>query len=196
MWNRLTRTIAPAGELITLPAIKAHLNVEHDDDDDLVGAQLLAAIGMVDGATGIGVALLTQTWRLSLDRWPDCLRIPLGPVQAVASVTYLDANGVRQTLDPSAYLLDTGRKPAVLAPAFGTSWPDTRPQSGAILITFTAGFGDAVATVPAQILSAIKLLVGDLYANRESIVIGASRVTLVESKTAARLLDPWTIKIA
>lgn len=196
MWTALTRTVDPTGDVLQLADVKAHLRVQADDtgEDALIAAYLAAAVAMIDGPQGIGVALLRQTWRLTLEAWPCDGRIflPLGPVQSVAAIKYVDPAGVQQTLDPSAYVVDFGRRPALASPAFGTSWPPARPQSNAVTVDFACGYTDA-ASIPAPITAALKLMVGDLYANREGVVIDASRVTVIENPTVDRLLAPYRV---
>jgi uncharacterized phiE125 gp8 family phage protein len=172
MWNRLTRTVDPVGDVLTLADMKVHLHVEAADtgqDTDIQG-KINAAVRRVDGPRGLGIALLDQTWRLSLDRWP-CFEVelPLGPVKAVTSVTYVDVNGAVQTLDPSLYELDLDKRPARLFPTFGNYWPLARLKPGAVKITFTAGYG-AAANVPEDIVLALKLLTAHWFEHREAVV--------------------------
>jgi hypothetical protein len=84
---------------------------------------------------------------------------------------------------------------AALEPFPGTSWPAARRQLRAVTIEFTAGYpeGDTTgqADVPAPIRDAIKLMVGDLYANRESQVIATGVMVAVANDTVDRLLRPY-----
>ena len=168
-WDRLRRVTAPTVQAVTLAEAKAHLRVDDSDQDAVITALIEAATSHVDGPAGIGVALLTQTWRLSLDQWPaEAIQIPLGPVQAVSSITYVDQSGVTQTWSPTDYLVDIDASVARLVPAYAATWPVARRQLGAIKITFLAGYGTAASDVPADIRAAIKLLIGHLFANREA----------------------------
>ena len=49
---------------------------------------------------------MPQTWTERQDSFPSIIALRGGLVNAVASVTYADADGEQQTLDPSAYLSD------------------------------------------------------------------------------------------
>lgn len=117
--------------------------------------------------------------------------IPFPRLQSVDAVKYLDANGVQQTLDPSAYVVDSISEPGVLTPSVGTYWPDTQNTTNAVQISFTAGYGAAV-DVPAGIKSWILLRVGALYENREEVSV-ATRVTVQELPYVDTLLDPYRI---
>jgi uncharacterized phiE125 gp8 family phage protein len=69
--------IAPAVEPISLAEAKAFLRVEHDDDDDVIAALIAGARLYVEGQTRR--ALITQSWRLVRDAWPQCGRIEVRP---------------------------------------------------------------------------------------------------------------------
>jgi hypothetical protein len=69
-------------------------------------------------------------------------------------------------------VLDWG-DPARVEPLYGTSWPFTRSQAGAVSITYTCGFG-APDDVPDLIRNYIRLRVGQYYENRELVAIGVT----------------------
>ena len=170
-WPRLTRVLAPAAPAVTLAAAKAHLRVEHAEDDGMIEGLIEAAVATIEGPAGIGIALMTQTWRLSLDGgfMAVPIELPLGPVQAVAAITYVDGDGQEQTLDPALYDLDADSRPARIDRTFGATWPAARRQLSAVKITFTAGYGDTPTAVPADLRAALLLMVGHLYQNREAV---------------------------
>jgi len=163
MWSRLSLVSGPAVQPISIADVKARFGVDAGDWDQRLSGFIAAAVGEIDGPNGIGVALITQTWRLALDAWCSEIVLPLGPVQSVLSVTYVDAAGVTQTLDPSGYGLDLTRRPARLRPAWGAAWPAHRGDPGEIQVTFKAGFGDTAATVPKDLAAALELLVDHFF---------------------------------
>ena len=59
----------PAIEPIALADAKKWLKLETSDDDDVVGALITAARLMLEAQ--IRRMLITQTWRLIYDRWPN-----------------------------------------------------------------------------------------------------------------------------
>lgn len=193
----------PAVTPVDLAAAKAQLHIDADDDDQntLIEEKIAAATEDLDGPAGsLGRALITQTWTLYLDRFPhghdrravrrghraDAIRLPLPPLMSVTSITYTDGAGEVQALPPDQYVVREGEM-AVVEPAYGCCWPWSRCQPRAIAVTFVAGYGDAPAAVPAPIRSALLLMVGDLFENRETTVID-TRVAQVVSKTMDRLL--------
>lgn len=193
----LTLVTPPAAEPISLAEAKAHLRVTFVEDDVLIAALAAAAREACEGE--IDRSFIATGWRLGLDRfpWPENpvrsfdprvferplvgsaspIRVPVGRLASVQSITYLDSEGVRQTLDPSAYTVEAGDAGRIV-PAYGTSWPTHRVHPGSVLIDFTAGYGPAATDVPASVRAAILLTLGNLYENRESIVIGQTPVIL------------------
>lgn len=167
-WDRLTLVAAPAVSPLSLDAAKAHLRVDSAAEDDVIQGMIDAAVAAIDGPRGIGICLVRQTWRLTLDGFCRFIPIPLGPNVAIVSVKYDDAEGVEQTVDPGDYQLADGLDPAVLSPTFATCWPAAnRATPGSVRIEFTAGFGETAEAVPADLVRALKVMVGDAYKNRE-----------------------------
>ncbi|MEG8220126.1 hypothetical protein OSJ57_05750 [Sphingomonas sp. HH69] len=166
---------APATDPVTLAEVKAHIRVIHADEDASIADMILAATHRFDGRDGsLGLCLITQSWTLTLDAFTAEIAIPLPPCQSIDAITYVDPDGVTQTLDAAAYqVFGLGSaNGAKVRPAYGTSWPAIRNQPDAVAITFTAGFGDNPGDIPEPIRTAIKMRVGHLYENRESVVIG------------------------
>lgn len=165
----LSLVTAPAETPVTLAEACAHLRVAEGDDDATVNALIAAATAHLDGYAGIlGRCLVTQTWAMTMDTLPrDGFRLPLVPVASVASITYVDADGVSQTLAADQRALSGDR----VVPAYGVTWPTPRAQTDAVTVTFIAGYG-AAADVPAAIRQALLLLVGHWYDQRSAVNVG------------------------
>lgn len=97
--------------------------------------------------------------------------LPMATLISVDSVEYIDQNGHQQTLNPSAYKVDTFSSPARLVPAYGTTWPGTRNEINAVIVTYQCGYGPAPSDVPQPIKQWMQLRIAALYENRESDVI-------------------------
>lgn len=177
----LTRTAAPAA-LLSLAEAKAHLAVEHDDDDALIAEYVATATDYLDGYGGVlGRALVSQTWRLWLAGFPcGAIALPLPPLISVSEILYVDPDGAEQTLTAvDDYVVIEGPL-ARIEPAYGLGWPSTRRQARAVRITFVAGHG-APEAVPGKARQLVRVMLADLYKNRESGVEGTISSELVGS---------------
>lgn len=166
-WSNLKRTVAPTALPISLSEITTWLRLDTTDEDALLLQLIQDAVDFIEGPNGIGIALCPQTWELKLPTFPAAIDLPLTPVQSVDSITYLDGDGATQTLDSADYQVDLHNSPALVRPAYGTSWPGTRIQPGSVTVTFTAGY----STVPGDLKRAIALLVGHWYEHRTAVVM-------------------------
>ena len=165
------RTVDPVAEPVLLEELRDHIRHE-DTEVDL--AYLHAVINAARTAVEeqLGRALITQTWRLTLDRFPCVVRLPRPPLQSVTSIQYVDTDGATQVLSSALYRVDTNSEPARIEPAYGESWPSTRGVIGAVTVTFVAGYGDVGAAVPELIRHWIKVLAGTMYEHREEVITG------------------------
>lgn len=165
---RLRLIAAPTVKPVTTAEARTHVEAYGTAHDAKLSAMIDAAIGHMDGNTGIlGRALIEQEWEASLDAFPTgTICLPLPPLRSVPSVKYTDTTGVEQTLAPAAYVVDLS-EPGTITPAFGMNWPATRSERNAVRIRFRAGYGTAATDVPQGLRSAILLHVGALFENRE-----------------------------
>lgn len=166
------RIVDPTVEPVSLERIYQHLHLDPTTgsppthpEDALLSDYITAARELIEDETGL--ALITQTWALTLDLFPIEIELPILPVRSIESVTYVDGNGDEQALADDQYFLDNKRKPAWLLTASGVSWPTTLSTADAVTVTMIAGFGDTADSVPKKLRHAIMLIVGDFYANRE-----------------------------
>lgn len=156
---------------------------------------MLIAAARQEAETELRRALVTQTWDLYLDAFPYWeIRLPKPTLQSVTSITYVDTDGVTQTLDASDYLVDTASEPGRVTPVFGGVWPVTRWQTNAVKIRFVCGYG-AAAAVPQGIKNWMLMRIGALYENRESLMIGQvfHSAALEASDFTGGLLDPFRV---
>jgi uncharacterized phiE125 gp8 family phage protein len=164
---------APALTPITLAEVKAHVRVDHSDDDAMLQTMIDAAVSYVDGYSGVlGRCMIEQTWELYYDAFPcGDLLIPLGKLISVTSVEYVDpVTELYVSWDAANYEIDNVSLDGWVIPVNG--WPIIMDTSNAVRVTFKAGYGATAADVPAAIRQAMMLLIGHWYYNRESVVLG------------------------
>lgn len=174
----------PAVPPVPLADAKAHLRVTHDGEDALIAELVDAAARFIADDTGL--ALIDQTWRLSLSDMPTTpVSLPRHPVAAIVAVTAYDHDGDPAVLDGSAYRLDTLRRPATL-----TFEPGSLSASmTGIEIDFRAGFGPAGPDVPDTLRRAILTLVAHWYEFRGSYGPGEQPVSV--PMAYSRLVRAW-----
>jgi len=178
----------PAIEPVTAAEFKAQVR-----DDALTDAEALAwvttARAYIEEINNL--AIITQTWRLALDRWPsgrekwwDGVRqgsrtelygpssfsdvpLPRYPLQSITSVTTFDTgNNATAVTVADVFNVDTYRTPGRLALRFGQTWPIALRETNAIVIDYVCGYGSAADNVPAPIRQGILLMAASLYENR------------------------------
>ena len=183
---KLTLLQGPAVEPLGLDEVKAHLRLDGDDEDTLLGSLLTTARSHVEIA--LGLALITQTWRWQADCWPRTGVVDLmtRPVQRVATVAVRGADGSQDTVAAADYVVD--KTTARIASQRGT-WPKPGSRLGGIEIEFVAGFGDAATTVPEPIRHALRLLVAHWYEVRNPVHIGSMATRVPD--TVSELLMPY-----
>ena len=160
----LVITTEPAVEPVTLTEAKAHLRVEHDEDDSTIGRLITVARRYFESVTWR--QLVTATYALKLDAFPcGGVIVPRPPLQSVSSITYEDENDATQTLATTEYTVDAASFPGRIVPAFEESWPSTLGHINDVTITYVAGYGLA-ASVPAEIKQILLMHVWDMYHNR------------------------------
>lgn len=184
----LTRTIEPVATPISLTEAKAHLRIDWTADDTEVTNKMNEAIDYVERDSHC--QLCTATYVLTLDsfnrtdtdvvsgiwgateqkryRYSNEICLPKPPLQSVTSIQYVDESGTTQTFDSSNYVVDTSSKPGRICLLPGCNWPATRVQPGAVTITFVAGW----TTIPPVVKAAVKLMLGQLWENREATISG------------------------
>lgn len=189
---------APTVPVLTVAEVKTHLRIDTADHDAELQTMIDTVIAHIGGRDGwLGRPLSEQTWQYQIDCFPSFIRLPLPPLQSVTSITYIDTSGTSVVLDSSLYrVVDMGDDEAIIEPIYGGTWPTTRSVRGAVVIQFVCGYPtDGASTptllIPEPIKLGAKMIVGNWFENRESILIG---ITGAELPMGARdLLRPYRV---
>lgn len=171
--------------VISLAAAKAYLRVEHDDEDEVIGDLLAAAVGHVERVTGRNLSVKKE--RQDLAGWParGVVKLFRGPVQEIVGVDYDPADGgLRAPL--TSYRLAEGLDGALM-PAFGRAFPSVLAGPGAVRIEYNAGY--ASGEEPPALLQAVRMLTAHWYVNREAASSGSGSSELPLAVKA--LMDPF-----
>lgn len=207
----------PSDTPISLVDAKIHLRmIEDSTEDGLIKALLKSATNMAEIRTNR--ALMQQTWEwrgvdfpglmwmLNYARysWPidvmidaeGYMRLRPGPLIGINSIKYWISNA-QQTLIASQYIVDTGLHPGRFA-FNGAALPSVDNRPDAVTINYTCGYGvvgNDIATqqaaVPEDIKTWIKLQLGTLYENRQTIA-GNRRIEDIETY-ASGILNPYIL---
>jgi uncharacterized phiE125 gp8 family phage protein len=155
--HTLKLTTEPTVEPLTPSEIRAWARIDDTFEESEEQRAISAARQLLERQRQ--VALISQSWTLSLDGFPDWeIELRKGPVTAITSVSYIDSNGDTQTLAASKYKLSSYGFPAILTPSYGNVWPTARDEMDSVTIVFAAGYGTAPASVPAAAKQAIALI--------------------------------------
>jgi uncharacterized phiE125 gp8 family phage protein len=179
----------PVGEPLTLAEARAHLRVDQTADDPVITSLITVVRTHLERATGL--ALITRTFRLYLDRWPEAraLEIGRGPVTSIEAITVYDALGAPRAADMTGFALDGAAHPPRL---FLPRMPETFRAINGIEIDFTAGFGPTGVTVPATIRRALLLHLALLFAYRGAVSLEDQPVDVPAGYD--RLLAPYLMR--
>ena len=178
----------PTVEPVTIEELWAHLRTDE--------AEFPEALDYITDARQqieqtYGVAMLQQTWRLSIDRWPggaeawwDGVRqmaiselyapnymtsvfLPRWPLVSITSVTVFDEDSNSQAVTvQNTFDVDTYSVPGRLTLKRGSTWPIALRANNAIQIVYVAGTAAQACDVPQTYKRAVRQLAAYNYAHR------------------------------
>lgn len=145
------RVVPPATPVVELAALKAHLRVDGNDDDELITAYEQAAVAHLDGYRGaLGRCIISQGWAVTYGQ-AGTYRLPMQDVVSAKFGADVDLDIARDHLGA-----------VVTIPAAGT-------------VTMTCALPpDALAVAR----MAVRLLVGHWYEHRAGVVTGTIATSL------------------
>ena len=185
--NRLTS--APAAEPVTATELRTQLRTDSTDLPD-AQANLYIAEARQELEDQTGLALISQSWQLTIDRWPSqrepwwdgvregsindlhgggasSLELPRYPLQSITSCTVYDedSNSTAVTV-ATTFDVDTQQMPGRLTLQRGATWPIALRANNAIEVVYVSGYGDASSDVPAPLKRAVRSMAAYLYQHR------------------------------
>jgi uncharacterized phiE125 gp8 family phage protein len=168
----------PTVEPISLEQAYQHLRVDPIDssdvtgrpDDDLISALISTAREYCEEFTGLSLAV--KDYEIAVNEWPDGIELPHPPFVSIIGITISDDESDAALTADDYTVDDYTYVHASILPA-GT-WP-TISAGDVARIRYRAGYGDdseAAGHLPSGIRTAMLLLLGHWYANRESVIEG------------------------
>jgi len=184
------RVAGPRVEVVLLDDLRTHIRVVHKEDDEYLGKLIKEAREEIEDISGL--AFISQTWQMTLDRWPgqrnlwwdgvrelpvteleggfpsviEPIRYPLISVDTI-NVFDEDSNSTAVTI-ASVFDIDIISKPGRISLQSGATWPIASRSINSIEINYTAGYGTAVTAVPTPLTRAVRNMAGYLYDHRGS----------------------------
>ena len=180
---------APGSEPVTATELRTHLRTDSTELPD-AEANALITDARSEIENMIGPAFISQSWRLSIDRWPaggeawwDGVRemsitelyrsntlqsvvLPRWPLVSITSITTFDeASNSTSVTTANVFDVDTYQTPGRLTLKRGQTWPTALRANNAIQIVYVAGYANAAA-VPSTMKRAVKQLAAFLNAHR------------------------------
>lgn len=152
--------------LLPLPALKAWLRVDGDDEDELITALRDVAINAVEQYANLRMGPC-QGLQATFQAFGRSMRMGLDPVATlvVTAVSYLDRTGVSVDLTDGDWRIGSD---GALLPAIGAQWP----TGSTVRVTFDVGF--PADTCPPSLITAAKMFAAHLYSNREAVVFSGT----------------------
>jgi len=156
----------PAVEPLMLAEVKDMLKIEHGEEDALLDRLIRVARQRCEQATGR--AMISQGWRLWLDRWPGpVVELPNAPLLAVTAVATIGAGDAEEAVPVGLYTVDTARAPGRIIRRSGAGWPAPGRRYNGIRIDYQAGHGLGWNDVPEALRQGMLHMVAHLYEGRE-----------------------------
>lgn len=194
MYSRVL--VAPPVEPLTLAQVKLDRAIDHTEHDSKLTGLITAAREYVEQFCQL--SMVTQTRESGFDSFTTFLNLPYGPVQEVTAVEYTATDGTVTAI--ASYASDLyGPVPRVSA-AYNELWPTAvQTVPNAVKVRYVAGYAtvagsptDYTSNIPQALKTAMYLLIGNWYENREATITGTINQALEIG--VASILDRYRMR--
>jgi uncharacterized phiE125 gp8 family phage protein len=163
--------------VVTLAKAKKHLRIEDSfaEEDDLIQDYIDAAV--TNAENYIGGHIVDKNMIIKMTGFDNPLIFEAFPVKSVTSVKYFTAgNDDEQTMSSDDYILNAEHKKRY-AIRFKNNLPVLQNRVDAVTVTISLG----MTTIEKPIVSAVLLMISDLYERREdrSEVVSTAAMSLL-----------------
>ena len=197
----LKRITAPSTQCVTVSEVKDFLRLQGTTSEDYL---LLAFIKAAESYAEnyMKRSINKQQWELRLDDFnghDGDIELPRPPLTTVSSevvVNYVKDTtaGDTTSISATALTVDYQSEPGVLYPSYDNEWPDHRDEHNAVRITYYSGYATP-SLVPESIKQWVKLRVGSMYENRESLMVGTGNfISELPHSYVDGLLDEFVVQ--
>ena len=150
-------------------------NLQYSSEDDYLDTLIIATTEHLESAL-LNRSLINQTWEYYLDEFPSesYIDLPRPPLSSITSVLYTESGDTSEygnTLTSTYYSANIERTPGRLQLKANKIFPSAALETdNPIKITYIAGYGATRSFVPQVIKHCQKILIADLYNNRQTYV--------------------------
>ena len=177
-------------QIVSTSDLKNHLRITFADDDNYIQDLEKAAVQRLEEFTNL---FLLPTNCVQYGNTFNDLNIlyksPITP-ESISKVYYFQ-NDVWNIVTPSQVEFVEKMKPARVYGTSTFSNPTTDDVFSAWKIQYTVGYLTS-ADIPNPIIQAIKIMVADMYENRQSVIVG--KIVSEIPRTAQYLMNPYKIQ--
>ena len=180
---------APAYEPVTRAQAKlwAKLDADLTADDAIIDLLVKTMREYAENLTGRAFVQRTLQYIMPAtellkvgDSTRTGFKLPFPPLISVSSITYIDTDGVQQTLAAADYDVHTWVEPGIVVEDWNASWPSYRGEPDAWRINYLAGYApgsppDEAAhqeVLPAALKVWVQARIATLYNIREQVLAG------------------------
>ena len=197
----LKRITASTTNCVSLDEVKSFLRLSSSTDEDtLLTAFVKSAESYAENY--MKRSINKQQFELRIDGFnghDGDIELPRPPLTTVSSevvVTYVKDTtaGDTTSISATALTIDYQSEPGILYPSYDNEWPTPRDEHNAVRITYYSGYATA-SLVPDSIKQWVKLRVGAMYENRESLMVGSGNfISELPHSYVDGLLDEFVVQ--
>lgn len=216
----LKRIVAPSTQCVSVADVKEFLRIQSTSEDYLLRSMIKVAESYAENY--MKRSINRQQWELRIDNFDQVqqnyeyngvkyyhynqvqlqrgdIELPRPPLTTASSevvVTYIEDTtaGATTSIASSALTIDYYSEPGVIYPSYDNEWPTPRDVPNAVRITYYSGYSTP-SNVPEPIKQWVKLRVGAMYENRESLLVGSGNfVTELPHNYIDGLLDEFVVQ--
>lgn len=158
--------VRPSTMPLTVNEVKEHLklNVDETAQDALLKILIRAATEFAERYTKRD--FITRTYETFRDSFAGRLELRRNPIQSITKVEYLKS-GTLTTVSSDVYFLISSNSYPHIALETGQVWPtDIDLREEVVKITFDAGYGNTLSSVPDSLREGLLQHIAAMYANR------------------------------
>lgn len=182
--------IAATTAILTTAEAKTHLKVDTSADDTYIDNLISAATESAQIFTNR--YFINTTITQHGDTWSDIATLFKSKVNSITHIKYYDSDNSEQTLATSVWISDINQQPARIGLKPNQSFPSLADRINAVNCKYVVGYGSAASDVPEGIREAVLLTIGNLYENRQNVVVG--RIATELPKSAQYLLEQFKVQ--